>query len=443
MKKLAFAGLLLALGLIALAPAGALAQNEIFIPLLVYRTGPYAPNGVPFANGARDYLALIDARDGGINGVKIAYEECETAYDTKMGVECYEKLKGKGPHGAAVFSPLSTGITYELIPKARVDHIPVFSMGYGRADAADGKVFEWTFNFPDSYWSQASVFIRDIGRRLGGMEKLKGQKIALIYHNSPYGKEPIPALRALASKYEFQLSELPVAHPGQEQGATWLEVQRSKPDWILLWGWGVMNSVAIKSAVSISFPMDHMMGVWWSGAEPDVIPAGSGAAGYEAGAFHAPGSDFPVHADILKYVYKGNRDEASKNNFGEVLYNRGMINYTYVTEAIRTAMKHFGNKPLSGAEVRWGMENLDLTTQRIKQLGMEGLVHPIKITCANHEFGGDIHMQQWDGKQWKFIGGWIEPIKDVIEPLVVQSADTFAKENDITPRTCAAGTASN
>jgi hypothetical protein len=56
-------------------PRGRLEQ---FFPVLVYRTGPYAPNGVPFANGYVDYLQLVNARDGGINGVKISYEECET-----------------------------------------------------------------------------------------------------------------------------------------------------------------------------------------------------------------------------------------------------------------------------------------------------------------------------------------------------------------------------
>ena len=436
MKKFALAGLLLALGLIGLAPPGAVAQNEMFIPLLVYRTGPYAPNGIPFANGARDYLALIDARDGGINGVKLVYEECETAYDTKLGVECYEKLKNKGPTGAAVFSPLSTGITYQLIPKSGVDKIPVLSMGYGRADAADGKVFEWTFNFPDSYWSQASAFIRYIGTQEGGPDKLASKKIALIYHNSPYGKEPIPALRALSAKFGFKLQELPVDHPGQEQGATWLEVRRSNPDWILLWGWGVMNQVAIKQAASINYPMDHMMGVWWSGAEPDVIPAGASAAKYKAGAFHAPGTGYPVHADILKDIYKGNRDEANKNNFGEVLYNRGMVNSVYVTEAIRTAMKQYGNRPLKGAEVRWGLENLNLTAQRLKELGMEGMLRPIHVSCADHESGGALRIQQWDGKQWTFVSDWIEPMKDVIGPLVQQSAAAYAKENNVTPRSC-------
>jgi branched-chain amino acid transport system substrate-binding protein len=55
------------------AGSNAFAQaKEQFFPALVYRTGAYAPNGVPFANGYADYLKLVNAR-GGINGVKIAY----------------------------------------------------------------------------------------------------------------------------------------------------------------------------------------------------------------------------------------------------------------------------------------------------------------------------------------------------------------------------------
>ena len=101
---------------------------RIFIPLLVYRTGPYAPSGIPIANGYIDYLTLLNTRDGGVNGVKITWEECETQYDTKLGVECYERLKGRR---ALLVNPYSTGITYQLIPKAPVDKIVVYSMGYG------------------------------------------------------------------------------------------------------------------------------------------------------------------------------------------------------------------------------------------------------------------------------------------------------------------------
>ena len=242
-KTLAVAAALVGAAAVA-APAAA--QNEQFLPALVYRTGPYAPNGIPFADGVADYWTLLNERDGGINGVKITWEECETQYDTKQGVECYERLKGKG---AALVNPYSTGITYQLIPKAPVDKIPVFSMGYGMSASSDGRWFPWVFNFPTNYWSQASAVIRYIGTQEGGLEKLKGKKIAHVFHNSPYGKEANPTLEELAKKYQFELTLLAVDHPGQEQKSTWLQVRRLNPDWIFMSGWGVMNQVAVKEAL--------------------------------------------------------------------------------------------------------------------------------------------------------------------------------------------------
>lgn len=412
------------------------AEDEHFIPLLVYRTGPYAPNGIPTANGFTDYLKLLDARDGGINGVKVVWEECETKYNTKLGVECYEKLKNKGTAGAALVNPYSTGITYQLIPKARVDQVPIHSMGYGRTAAADGRVFKWTFNFPTTYWSQASTFVKYVGQQEGGMDKLKGKKIALIYHNSPYGKEPIPTLTVLAEKFGYDLKLLAVDHPGQEQKSTWLQVRRYRPDWIFMWGWGVMNQVAIKEAASINYPMDHFIGVWWSGTESDVVPAGKGAIGYKAGNFHAAGDGFPIHQAILKHVYNGDKAAAQANNFGEVLYNRGIINAVYDTEAIRTAMNKFGNRAMHGEQVRWGLEHLNLTDARLKALGLEGFTKPIQVTCEDHEGNGPVYIQQWDGSKWNKVSDWISPMREVVRPLIEQAAAAYAKENNIALRDC-------
>ena len=422
----------------ALFVAPGLAQDEQFIPLLVYRTGPYAPNGIPSANGYIDYLKLLNARDGGVNGVKITWEECETKYDTKLGIECYEKLKNKSATGAALVNPYSTGITYQLIPKAPVDQIPIHSMGYGRTAAADGRVFKWAFNFPTTYWSQASAFIKYVGAQEGGLDKLKDKKIVLVYHNSPYGKEPIPTLTALAEKYGYDLTLLAVDHPGQEQKATWLQIRRHRPDWIFLWGWGVMNQVAVKEAAAVRFPMDRFIGVWWSGNESDVVPAGDAAKGYKAGNFHGVGTEFPVHAEIIKHVYNGDTQAAKGHNFGEVLYNRGVINAVYNTEAIRTAMAKFGNQPMSGEQVRWGFEHLELTEARLKELGLEGFAQPIKVTCEDHEGNGPVFIQQWDGTKWTKISDWITPMREVVRPQIEAAAAAYAKENNITPRDCAA-----
>ncbi|RZL83007.1 MAG: ABC transporter permease, partial [Variovorax sp.] len=174
--------------LVGAAPAMAQAKEQFF-PLLVYRTGPYAPNGTPWANGKQDYIKYVNAT-GGINGVKITYEECETGYATDKGVECYERLKGRP--GVAVFDPQATGITFALTDKVPTDKIPLITLGYGLSASQDGGVFKWNFPMMGSYWTAADILIQHIGKKEGGMDKLKGKKIALVYHDSPFGKEPIP-----------------------------------------------------------------------------------------------------------------------------------------------------------------------------------------------------------------------------------------------------------
>ncbi|UCH39386.1 MAG: ABC transporter substrate-binding protein, partial [Gammaproteobacteria bacterium] len=302
---------------------------ELSIPSFDYRTGPYAPSGIPYANGFADYFTLLNERDGGINGAKIVLVPCETGYNTKKGVECYEKVKNTGESRSLVVHPLSTGITYQLIPKVSVDEIPIHSMGYGRTSAVNGAVFPWVFNFPVTYWDGAAVFVKYIADVEGGFDKLKGKKIALVYHNSAYGKEPIRTLEKISEKYGFTFMQLPVDHPGQEQKATWLQVRKERPDWVLMWGWGVMNQVAIKEAASIRFPMDRFIGVWWSGNESDVIPAGKDAHKYLAGAIHGSGDGYPLFDEIKTHVYDKGKGAGEKSRVGEVTYNRGVLAGVY------------------------------------------------------------------------------------------------------------------
>jgi len=414
----------------AIALAGP-AMADLVVPNLSYRTGAYAANGIPYADGFNDYFTLLNERDGGIGGEIVQVPECETAYNTEKGVECYESTKGMG---ALAYNPLSTGITYQLIPKVTVDGITLYTPGYGRTSAANGSVFEWVFNYPANYWDGASVAIKYLLDENGG--DLAGKKITLLYHNSAYGKEPIRTLQALSEKHGFELQAVPVDHPGQEQKSQWLQIRRDKPDYVLMWGWGVMNQVAIQEAVNIRYPMDHFIGIWWSGSENDVKPAGDGANGYKALTMHGTGMDYPIYADIQKYVVDAGKAAGAGDMVGTVLYSRGMYAAMVIAEAIRKGQEIHGTSAVNAAQVRDGFENLEITEERMAELGLPQFGQPFKASCTDHGGPGAAMIQQWDAAAgtWNSITGFIAPDDEVLDPLVAEDSAAFAAENNITPR---------
>ncbi len=422
------AGAMLATGVATSAQA-----DELFVPILSYRTGAFAGSGIPQANGFGDYLRLINERDGGINGVKIKIEECETGYKPQKGVECYEKTKAQG---ALIYNPYSTGITLQLIPKAAVDKIPVFSMGYGLSAAAVGEKFPWVFNAPATYWDGASMIIKYIQSQEGG--SLKGKKIGFIYLDVGYGREPIPVLEQLSEDLGFELVKIPVGVKDmQNQASQWLQVRRTRPDYMVMWGWGAMNPTAVKEAAKIRFPMDKFIGIWWSGSEGDVVPAGDAAKGFKAINFNGAGGDFEVLQEIKKHVVDAGKSPTNGANWGEVLYNRSVVNAMIVVEAIRNAQKATGKKIVTGADVRKGMEMVDLDEARLKQLGFEGMVSPIKITCKDHSGQHSAYIQQWDGKQWNKVSDWITPMKELVRAKLIEAADNYvADKKDWPTQTC-------
>ena len=410
-------------------PASAQAKEQFF-PVLPYRTGAYAPNGVPWANGYVDYLKLINARDGGVNGVKIAFEECDTGYSTDRGVECYERLKGKA--SGEIFQPLSTGITFALTTKAPADKNVLITSGYGLSESSDGTVFKWNFPMLGTYWSGADIIMQHITKKEGG--NLKGKKIALVYHDSPYGKEPIPLLQERAKLQGYELTLLPVAAPGVEQKATWLQIRQLRPDYVLLWGWGVMNSAAIKEAVATGYPRERMYGVWWSAGEPDVKDVGDAAKGYNG--LVVFGTEGKALDDIRKLVHGKGQGTGPIEEVGQTLYMRGMTSAVLAVESMRRAQERFGKgKVMTGEQLRWGAENLSLDDKKLAALGLAGIMKPLSTSCSDHEGSRSARIHTWDGKAWKLTSDWYTADEAIIKPMVKAAAKKYAADKNVTPRT--------
>jgi branched-chain amino acid transport system substrate-binding protein len=409
------------------------AHAELLIIAQTYRTGPYANNGIPSSDGFADYFTLLNERDGGIGGEKIVIEECEFGYNTVKGVECYSNNRTRG---GLVWTPLSTGTTYGMIPLTREDGAPMLTMGYGRTSAADGAVFDNVFNFPANYWQGAAAQIRYIKEVTPS--GLAGLKIGLVYHNSAYGKEPIPTLQALAAREGFTLNLYAVDHPGDDQNAIWPAVKADANDWALLWGWGVMNPTALRTALKVGFPIDRVFGVWWSANESDVKRIGAKAKGYKAINFHAVGTSFSVYNALNDYVYFAGKAAGLANNLGTSLYNRGLLAAMFAAEGIRNAQRIHNTAKITPQMMRDGLEAIDLSAEDLNGLGFEDYLPPVKATCANHGGQGLVAVNEWDPqlRGWRQITDYYAPDMDLLGPMIRADADAFAAENGVTRRAC-------
>jgi branched-chain amino acid transport system substrate-binding protein len=422
-------------GLLAAVGVGAYAQaKEQFFPLLTFRTGAYAPSGVPWANGFVDYFKLVNL-NGGINGVKVLWEECETSYATDRGVECYERLKGKNG-GATVFQTMSTGITFALTERGSSDHIPILTPGYGLSESADGEVFKWSFPLAGSHWASADTQLQYVASKLGGLDKLKGKKITLLYHDSPYGKEAISVLTARSKMLGFELAMIPVTHPGVDQKSAWLQIRQSRPDFVLLWGWGIMNSTALKEAQATGYPRTQMVGVWPSGSESDVKDV-SGAEGYSAVLLlPGPGRDSRIAKEILAKLHDKGQGSGPKEEVGEALYMRGLMNAMLAVEGVRRAQERFGKgRVMTATQARWGYENMSLDENKIDALGIGDVMRPVITSCKDHMGPSAARAYTWNGTKWQLSSGWLQADMSILNPLLKLSADKYASDHKVKRRT--------
>ena len=404
-----------------------------------YRVGPFAPNGIPLADGFIDYFTLINERDGGINGVKLVLQECETQYENSRGIDCYERYKDAGEKGIPIIAPMSAGIAASLYERMKKDHIPVITEGHGRLGGAYGALFPYDFPIMGNDWDLTNAMLKFIAQKEGGEDKLKGKKIALVFLESAYGRNPFPVLDEKSKRLGFTWDGYPVLGSAMvEQRSTWLAIRRSKPDYVLIWGWGVMTPTAIKEAAATGYPVDRVIGNWFSAAEPDVIPAGDAAIGYVGATFRMPGKDFPIFDELKSVLYdKGKGTSDWDKHVGSVNYAAGFAVALVMTEAMKIAMAKYGNRPLTGDEARWGLEHLNLDEAALEKLGFLGMIAPLKLTCEDHKGAGSARFIQWDGTKWNAVTDWIDGRDDTSADKIKEVAEKIAAEVGNTPRDCA------
>ena len=226
--------------------------------------------------------------------------------------------------------------------------------------------------------------------------------------------------------------------PGVEQKSTWLQVRQQRPDYVLLWSAGVMTPTALREAQATGYAREKMYGIWWAGSDHDVKDIGAGAKGYNVVTIHNTAEHDKVHEEVKAQLYdKGQGAAKDAKELGAMAHTRGMVISMLQVEAIRAAQEKYGKgKVMTSEQVRWGLENLNLTQERLNELGFGKILKPVKTSCDNHMGTDWSRIAQWDGGQWKVVSDWYQGDKALIDPLVKEYGEKYAKEKNLKVRSC-------
>ncbi|WP_239025303.1 ABC transporter substrate-binding protein [Rhodoligotrophos defluvii] len=364
-----------------------------------------------YNQGQRDYFTLINER-GGIDGYTLQVDVVDTANQPQRGIEAYERMKNDG---VVLVDFLSTPVSRAVVPRALKDQVNMMTIMHGRSDAADGETFPFIFPMSPLYWSQAASIVKYIADQENG--DLKGKKIAFVGIDSPFGREPLPIFQALADKEGFELSIFHYPSPGNEQSATWTSVRRVRPDWTIIWGAGVGQTVSLREAIRNGIKLDRLVSnAWLSEVDTEIAgrEAAKGVLRFEGVAY---GKDLPIIQAIENEVVAKGKSAGPAEKVGSSYYNIGVAGAALVVEGIRHALEKAPGK-LAGPQLKAGLES-------IANFDAQGLMPPVTISARDHQGGGKGRICQWDGTRWVPKTDWYAASQDLVWELVRKTAQEF------------------
>lgn len=399
----------------ALASCGAHAADPVKIGLCYDLTKIYVAAVPQVAQAVKDYADLLNQR-GGIEGHPVQVTVQDHGNEPQRGIDCYERLKREG---VMVFDFFSTPVSRAVLPRIVQDGNIMVQPLTGRGDAVDGEVFKNVFPLAPTYWGQAANIISYFKKQAGG--KLDGKKVAYLYLDTPFGREPMPVLEALKRIERFDLQTFPFPVPGNDQSAAFAQIRRFQPDWVVLWSFSPLNPITFREMQRNGIPLEKLVTVNWIN-EVDINNFGAAAAkGLKRSAVVSGGAEHPLVRDILRDLYDKGKGNGDRKLVADSYYNTGLAVYSSVFEGLRLAIKSQG-WPLTTEKIQQGM-------YQIKNYDAKGFMAPITVTPKDHGGGGKTRIDMWDGAKWVPQTDWFADYTALVNTLVKANSADFAKAN--------------
>lgn len=407
-----------AAGLFLAGVGSASAQNKVIkIGMPQDFTVVYTFATSEYNQGERDYLTLLNKR-GGIKGFTFEANVIDHGNAVQRGIEAYERFKAEG---VVLVDALSTPVSRALVPRALADKINLITLFHGRSDAADGTTFPYVLPLTPSYWSQAADLLDYMAQASGG--SLKGKKVALVYIDSPFGREPIPVIEEIAKREGFELGKYPYPSPGNEQSGAWTQARRFQPDWTLIWGAGGGQTVSLKEAIRNGIKMDRVASVVWLSESDMAIVGNEATTGVLKFEGVTGGRGPKIIQDIQHEVIQPGLGAGPADKVGTTYYNLGVAAMAIVAEGARLALEKDATAPLTAVRLNAGLTS-------IRNFTAEGLLPPITITPEDHQGGGAGRIAQWDGTRWVPRSDWKAAHQDIVWNMIRASSQKFREKGE-------------
>ena len=342
-------------------------------------TGATSDVGVPYADGARDYVKYAN-QQGGINGRPIELIDEDYGYNIERSEAVYTRLVED--EKVLVIMGWGTGDTEALRPRIAADKIPFMSASYA-ANLVDITAAPYNFLIGVTYSDQMRIALRYILDSWTNSDR--SPRVAFIYNDTEFGLSPIQDGRDYAREHNIEIvNEQIISLSAIDVTDELLDMASTEPDFAIVQETTTAGSAIVMAAHELGIHTRLIL-LNWSADEKLIKLSGECAEGVLGTMpFSMISDDVPGMVAIKQFNQAQGIDPATR----DIHYIQGWVTMHVMVEGIRKA----GDK-LTGEGIRQGLEALtDLNTG--------GITAPINFSATSHKGAQALRIYQVINGKW-------------------------------------------
>ncbi|MGA0572703.1 ABC transporter substrate-binding protein [Variovorax sp. VNK109] len=350
--------LVLAAGAAMAAPLTVRAQAEdIVIGGSIPMTGVFAFAGIGINAGIADYVKIVNDA-GGIKGRKVRYVPEDTGYKVDVSVAAYKKITSQNK--VNLYYGDSTGFSKTINPELERNGQILMAGASFATELNDPAKYPMQFLVGPDYTEMFGILLKHIAK-----EK-PGAKVAFVYSDSEFGRDPIEKSEAEAKKLGLSVPLKLMTPPGSVDVSTEvIKLRRAAPDYTIFHGYVLAPIPEFVQQGKQMGMTSKWMGTFWTMDSSTVMKMGDAGDGFMGVMPYRYYYDTSAKSPMLDKI------RAMRPEYQSTAYTQGFLTAMLFVEAAKRTLD--AGKPLDG-------KNLKAALNSIKDFDTGGLIGvPITI----------------------------------------------------------------